>query len=201
MNLLFWVYFLRLWRISIDRFYLSKIMILPDAVFFGVTRSTACLIHLRTIDTVVLMHRPQFSTSAASIPFILLPDKFVKAVFLNERKIFQHTHVIPRPVSLVQCFQPFTRVYGTFKAKVFLVFAFLDRTVLTGFSFAAMAAAMAGNPLALIGLTQGTVHPAGRDKLVQRHNIFSIKTYRCFAFKYRKTGQPSVDRFAWQIYR
>jgi hypothetical protein len=165
--------------------------------FFVVIRSTACLIHLRTIDTVILMHRPQFSTPAASIPFILLPDKFVKTVFLNERKIFQHTHVIPRPVPLVQCFQPFTRVSVAFKAKDFLVFAFLNRTVLTGFSFAAMAAAIAGKPLALIGLTQGAVHPAGRDKLLQSHNIFSIKIYRCFAFKCRKNGQPMVDRFAW----
>lgn len=129
------------------------------------TDSVACLIHLRTIDTVALMHCPQLSAPAAPVPLILLPDKFVKAVFLNECKIFQHTHVILCSVSLVQCFQSFTRVYGTFKAEGFLVFAFPDGTVLAGFSFAAMAAAMAGKPLALVGLAQGTIHPAGRYKL------------------------------------
>jgi hypothetical protein len=146
--------------------------------FFGTAFSTACLIHLRTIDAVVLMHRPQLSTPAASVSLILLPDKFLKAVFLNECKIFQHTHVIPCPVSLIQCFQPFARIYGTFKAKGFLVFAFLNRTVLAGFSFTALAAPMAGKPLALISLTQGTVHSAWRYKFLPSHNIFSIKLFR-----------------------
>ena len=59
------------------------------------------------------MHRPQLSTPAASVSLILLPDEFLKTVFLNECKIFQHTHVIPCPVSLIQCFQPFARIYGT----------------------------------------------------------------------------------------
>lgn len=142
--------------------------------FSGIDRSTACFIYLRTIDAVVLMYGPQLSAPAAPVPLILLPDKFVKAVFLNERKIFQHTHVILCSVSLVQCFQSFTRVYGTFKAKGVLVFAFLDGTVLTGFSFSAMAAAMAGKPLALVGLAQGAIHPAGRYKLLQSHLLFSI---------------------------
>ena len=59
------------------------------------------------------MHRPQLSTPAASVSLILLPDEFLKTVFLNECKIFQHTHVIPCPVSLIQCFQPFARIYDT----------------------------------------------------------------------------------------
>ena len=124
------------------------------------------------------MHRPQLSTPAASVSLILLPDKFLKAVFLNECKIFQHTHVIPCPVSLIQYFQPFARIYGTFKAKGFLVFAFLNRTVLAGFSFTALAAPMAGKPLALISLTQGTVHSAWRYKFLPSHNIFSMKLFR-----------------------
>ena len=124
------------------------------------------------------MHRPQLSAPAASVPLILLPDKFVKAVFLNECKIFQHAHVIPCPVSLIQRFQPFARVYGPFKAKGFLIFAFPDGTVLTGFSFAAMAATTAGKPLALISLAQGAIHPAGRYKFLHSHNIFSIKLFR-----------------------
>lgn len=129
------------------------------------TDSVACLIHLRTIDTVALMHCPQLSAPAAPVPLILLTDKFVKAVFLNERKIFQHTHVVFCAIPFVQRFQPVTGILCTFKAEGFLVFAFPDGTVLAGFSFAAMAAAMAGKPLALVGLAQGTIHPAGRYKL------------------------------------
>nr|WP_317320877.1 hypothetical protein [Subdoligranulum variabile] len=120
------------------------------------------------------MHCPQLAAPAASVSLILLPDKFVKALFLNERKIFQHTHVVFCAIPFVQRFQPVTGIFCTFKAKVFLVSAFLDGTVLTGFSFAAMTAAMAGKPLALVGLTQGTIHAAGCHKLLQSHFLFSI---------------------------
>lgn len=123
--------------------------------------SAACLIHLRTIEAAVLMHRPQFSTPAASILLILLLYKFVKAVFLNERKVFQHTHVVFCSVAFVQRFQPVTGIFYTFKAKFFFIFTFSDQTILAGFSFSAMAAAIAGKPLALVGLAQGTIHPAG----------------------------------------
>ena len=73
-----------------------------------------------------------------------------------------------------------TAIFCTFKAKGVLVFAVLDGTVLTGFSFAAMAAAMAGQPLALVGLAQGTIHPAGRHKF----------------FRYTKPVNHSVDRLS-----
>ncbi|WP_158098577.1 hypothetical protein [Gemmiger sp. An120] len=120
------------------------------------------------------MHCPQLSASAASVPLILLPDKFIKAVFLNERKIFQHAHVVFCAIPFIQRFQPVTGIFCAFKAKGFLVFVFSDGTVLTGFSFASMAAATAGKPLALVGLAQGTIHPAGRHKLLQSHFLFSI---------------------------
>lgn len=142
--------------------------------FSGIACSTACLIHLRAIEAVVLMHCPQLSASAASVPLILLPDKFIKAVFLNERKIFQHAHVVFCAIPFIQRFQPVTGIFCAFKAKGFLVFVFSDGTVLTGFSFASMAAATAGKPLALVGLAQGTIHPAGRHKLLQSHFLFSI---------------------------
>ena len=152
---------------------LINILALWMTLSSGIACSTACLIHLRTIDAVVLMNRPQLSAPAASVPLILLLDKFVKAVFLNERKIFQHTHVIFCAIPFVQRFQPVTGIFCEFKAKGFLAFAFLDGTVLTGFSFAAMAAAMASKSLTLVGLAQGTIHPTGRHKLLQSHFLFS----------------------------
>ena len=128
------------------------------------------------------MHCPQLSAPVASAPLILLPDKFIKAVFLNERKIFQHAHVVFCAIPFIQRFQPVTGIFCAFKAKGFLVFAFSDGTVLTGFSFAAMAAATAGKPLALVGLAQGTIHPAGRHKLLQSHFLFSI-SHTVFGYK------------------
>lgn len=86
-----------------------------------------------------------------------------------------------------------TAIFCTFKAKGVLVFAVLDGTVLTGFSFAAMAAAMAGQPLALVGLAQGTIHPAGRHKLLQSHFLFSINH---MFFRYKKPVNHSVDRLS-----
>lgn len=171
---------------------LINIFALWIVLFSGIACSTACLIHPRTIDAVVLMHCPQLSAPAASVPLILLPDKFIKAVFLNERKIFQHTHVIFCAIPFVQRFQSVTGIFCAFKAKGFLVFAFLDGTVLTSFSFAAMAVAMAGQPLALVGLAQGAIHPTGRHKLLQSHFLFSINH---MFFQMQKTGQPLVDRF------
>lgn len=159
--------------------------------FSGIVCSTACLIHLCTIDAVILMHCPQLAAPAASVSLILLPDKFVKAVFLNERKIFQHTHVVFCAIPFVQRFQPVTGIFCAFKAKGFLVFAFLDGTVLAGFSFAAMAATMADQPLALVGLAQGTIHPTGCHKLLQCHFLFSINH---MFLRIQKTGQPLVDR-------
>ncbi|WP_156417366.1 hypothetical protein [Allofournierella massiliensis] len=85
---------------------------------------------------------------------------------LPECKVFQHAHVVFCAVPFVQCFQPFTRVYGTFKAKGFLACAFLNGAVPAGFSFSAMAASIAGKPLALIGLAQSAIHSAGRHKLL-----------------------------------
>ena len=128
------------------------------------------------------MHCPQLSAPVASAPLILLPDKFIKAVFLNERKIFQHAHVVFCAIPFIQRFQPVTGIFCAFKAKGFLVFAFSDGTVLTGFSFAAMAAATAGKPLALVGLAQGTIHPAGRPKLLQSHFLFPI-SHTVFGYK------------------
>ena len=84
--------------------------------FSGIACSTACLIHLCTIDAVILMHCPQLSAPAASVSLILLPDKFVKAVFLNECKIFQHTHVIFCAIPFVQRFQPVTGIFCAFKS-------------------------------------------------------------------------------------
>ena len=159
--------------------------------FSGIVCSTACPIHLCTIDAVILMHCPQLSAPVASAPLILLPDKFIKAVFLNERKIFQHAHVVFCAIPFIQRFQPVTGIFCAFKAKGFLVFVFSDGTVLTGFSFASMAAATAGKPLALVGLAQGTIHPAGRHKLLQCHFLFSINH---MFFQMQKTGQPTVDR-------
>ena len=40
------------------------------------------------------------------------------------------------------------------------------RQVPAGFSFSAMAASIAGKPLALIGLAQSAIHSAGRHKLL-----------------------------------
>lgn len=62
---------------------------------------------------------------------------------------------------------------------------------LAGFSFAAMAATMAGQPLALVGLAQGTIHPTGCHKLLQCHFLFSINH---MFLRIQKTGQPLVDR-------
>ena len=157
---------------------LINILALWMTLSSGIACSTACLIHLCTIDAVILMHCPQLSAPAASVSLILLPDKFVKAVFLNECKIFQHTHVIFCAIPFVQRFQPVTGIFCAFKAKGFLVFAFLNRTVLAGFSFTALAAPMAGKLLALISLTQGTVHSAWRYKFLPSHNIFSMKLFR-----------------------
>ena len=145
-----------------------------DAPFSHIAFSPAYLIRLRTIEAAVLVHGPQLSASAASVPLILLPDKFIKAVFLNERKIFQHAHVVFCAIPFIQRFQPVTGIFCAFKAKGFLVFVFSDGPVLTGFSFASMAAATAGKPLALVGLAQGTIHPAGRHKLLQSRFLFSI---------------------------
>lgn len=160
--------------------------------FWGIACSTACLVHLRTIDAIVLMHCPQLSAPAAPVPLILLPDKFVKAVFLNEHKIFQHTHVVFCTIPFIQRLQPVTGIFFAFKAKGFLVFACPDGTVLTGFSFTAMAATMTGQPLALVGLAQGTIHPAGRRKLLQCHFLFSINH---MFFQTPKNSQPLVNRF------
>lgn len=98
----------------------------------------------------------------------------IKAVFLNECKTFQHTQVVFCAIPFIQRFQPVAGIFCAFKAKGFLIFAFLDGTVLTGFSFAAIAAAMAGKSLTLVGLAQGTIHPAGCHKLLQSHFLFSI---------------------------
>lgn len=125
---------------------LINILALWMTLSSGIACSTACLIHLRTIDAVVLMNRPQLSAPAASVRSSAA-DKFVKAVFLNERKIFQHTHVIFCAIPFVQRFQPVTGIFCEFKAKGFLAFAFLDGTVLTGFSFAAMAQPWQASPL------------------------------------------------------
>ena len=165
-----------------------------DAPFSHIAFSPAYLIRLRTIEAAVLVHGPQLSAPAAPVPLILLPDEFIKAVFLNERKIFQHTHVVFCAVPFVQRFQPVTGIFCAFKAKGFLVFAFLDGTVLTGFSFTTMAAAMAGKPLALVGLAQRAVHPAGRHKLLQSHFLFPIN--HTVLFLSEKAGQ-SFERLGW----
>lgn len=82
--------------------------------------SAMFLVHFRAIEAVVLMHGPQLAASAASVSLFLLPDKFVKAVFLNISEVFQHAHMIFCPVASVQRFQSAAGVFCTFEAKSFL---------------------------------------------------------------------------------
>ena len=82
--------------------------------------SAMFLVHFRAIEAVVLMHGPQLAASAASVSLFLLPDKFVKAVFLNISEVFQHAHMIFCPVASVQRFQSAAGVFCTVEAKSFL---------------------------------------------------------------------------------
>lgn len=111
------------------------------------------------------MHGSQLSAFAASVPFILLPHKFLQPLCLNKSQVFQHTHVIFCAIPFVQGLQPFAGVFGTFKTEHLFVFTFLNSAILAGLSFAAMSTSMAGKPLALVRLAQSTVHPARRHKL------------------------------------
>ena len=150
--------------ISRPSFLLCEIRRMAPILFFPFYPS--CSVCCCAVNTVILMHRPQLSAPAAAIPLILPPHKCFQSICLNECKVFQHAHVVFCSVPFVQCFQPFTRVYGTFKAKGFLACAFLNGAVPAGFSFSAMAASIAGKPLALIGLAQSAIHSAGRHKLL-----------------------------------
>ena len=88
--------------------------------------SAMFLVHFRAIEAVVLMHGPQLAASAASVSLFLLPDKFVKAIFLNISEVFQHAHMIFCPVAFVQRFQSAAGVFCTFEAKSFFVLTFSD---------------------------------------------------------------------------
>ena len=135
------------------------------------------------------MHGPQLSAPGTPVLLVLLPDEFLQTIGLNEGQIFQHAHVVAGAVPLVQRLEPFAGITGTFKAERGFVLALPNRAVLAGLSLAALPAAVAGKPLALIGLTQRAVHPAGgHNWLLQSHFLFSIN-HTVFSLKhFEKTG-------------
>ncbi|MEI3580315.1 MAG: hypothetical protein V8Q30_10245 [Acutalibacteraceae bacterium] len=116
---------------------------------------------------------PQLAASAASVSLFLLPDKFVKAIFLNISEVFQHAHMIFCLGSVCPALSVCGRGILHIRSKKFFcshIFGLNNSGRL--FFFAAMTASMADKPFALISLAQGAVHSAGSDQ-VYRVIVFS----------------------------